>query len=81
MSLSEPPAQQASRLSPCNAICRIDPMMRLCIGCGRTIDEIGRWSKLTDAQRLQVMHLLPARMRKLGPQRAAAGLDAGPGGP
>ena len=55
-------------------------MMRLCIGCGRTIDEIGRWSKLTHAQRLQVMHLLPARMRKLGPQRAAAGLDAGPGG-
>lgn len=75
MSMTEPPAQQASRLSPCNAICRIDPLTQLCMGCGRTMDEIGRWSKLTDEQRRQVMGLLPSRMRKLVRQREAAGLD------
>ncbi|MEM1284889.1 MAG: DUF1289 domain-containing protein [Pseudomonadota bacterium] len=73
--MTEPPAQQASRLSPCNAICRIDPLTQLCMGCGRTMDEIGRWSKLTDEQRRQVMGLLPSRMRKLVRQREAAGLD------
>ncbi|MGD1885747.1 MAG: DUF1289 domain-containing protein [Cohaesibacteraceae bacterium] len=73
--MTEPPAQQASRLSPCNAICRIDPLTQLCMGCGRTMDEIGRWSKLSDEQRRQVMGLLPSRMRKLVRQREAAGLD------
>ena len=39
------------------------------------MDEIGRWSKLSDEQRRQVMGLLPSRMRKLVRQREAAGLD------
>jgi hypothetical protein len=49
-------------------------MLRLCLGCGRTLDEIGRWSKLDDEQRLMVMEQLPYRMEKLEPQRRAAGL-------
>ncbi len=76
MSVS-PPAQQSATLSPCVQICRIDPLLRLCLGCGRTLDEIGRWSKLTDPQRLMVMGQLPTRMKSLEPQRKAAGI-AGP---
>jgi hypothetical protein len=78
MSVS-PPAQQSATLSPCVQICRIDPLLRLCLGCGRTLDEIGRWSKLTDPQRLMVMGQLPTRMKNLEPQRKAAGI-AGPSG-
>jgi predicted Fe-S protein YdhL (DUF1289 family) len=78
--MATPPAQQGSTLSPCVQICRIDPLLDLCLGCGRTMDEIGRWSKLTDPQRLQVMALLPDRMKHLKKQRRAAGIDDQDGG-
>ena len=71
-----PPEHQPSSLSPCIQVCRIDQMLRLCVGCGRTLDEIGGWSRLSDPQRLRVMHQLPARLEKLKPQRLALGLDA-----
>lgn len=61
-------------LTPCVQVCQIDQMLRLCLGCGRTLDEIGRWSKLSDPQRIMVMQQLPQRMEKLEPQRRAAGL-------
>lgn len=65
---------EPAALTPCVQVCQIDQMLRLCLGCGRTLDEIGRWSKLTDPQRLMVMQQLPQRMTKLEPQRKAAGL-------
>jgi predicted Fe-S protein YdhL (DUF1289 family) len=68
-------SHQGSALSPCIQICRIDPLLQLCLGCGRTMEEIGRWSKLTDPQRLQVMTQLPERMKYLRTQRRAAGID------
>lgn len=61
-------------ISPCVQVCQIDQMLRLCLGCGRTLDEIGSWSKLNDPQRMMVMQQLPHRMTKLEPQRRAAGL-------
>lgn len=44
------------------------------------MDEIGRWSKLTDHQRLQVMDVLPDRMKHLKMQRKAAGIEDQAGG-
>lgn len=70
-----PSKQQEAPLSPCNQICRIDPLLKLCLGCGRTMEEIARWSKLTDPQRLHVMDQLPDRMKHLVKQRRAAGID------
>lgn len=67
-------ASKATALSPCVQVCQIDQLLQLCLGCGRTLDEIGRWSKLDDPQRLMVMQHLPQRMKKLEPQRRAAGL-------
>ncbi len=29
-------------------ICVVHPAARLCIGCGRSLDEIARWIDLTD---------------------------------
>ena len=69
------PAHQPSALSPCIQVCRIDPLLKLCLGCGRSLEEIGRWSKLSDPQRLQVMEKLPERMKHLSVQRRAAGVD------
>jgi predicted Fe-S protein YdhL (DUF1289 family) len=40
--------------SPCRQICRLGDDRR-CDGCGRTLDEIARWSTLSPAERRQVM--------------------------
>jgi predicted Fe-S protein YdhL (DUF1289 family) len=48
--------------SPCSQICVVHPGLRLCIGCGRSLDEIGRWSAMTGAERTRIMAQLPARL-------------------
>lgn len=52
--------------SPCVSICVMDEATGWCIGCGRTLDEIARWSGTDQADRDAVMAELPARMEKLG---------------
>jgi uncharacterized protein len=41
--------------SPCNRICTLDPASGLCLGCGRSLDEITRWTQMTDAERARVL--------------------------
>jgi predicted Fe-S protein YdhL (DUF1289 family) len=48
-------------VSPCVNICRIEPATRRCRGCARTIDEIARWTALSDAERDRILADLPAR--------------------
>jgi uncharacterized protein len=43
----------------------MDPLHGVCIGCCRTLDEIGRWSELDDAQRERILAELPERRRTL----------------
>jgi len=47
--------------SPCNKVCIIDERTGLCKGCLRTLDEIGRWGAMDDAQREQVLAQLEKR--------------------
>ncbi|SEK96981.1 DUF1289 domain-containing protein [Pacificibacter marinus] len=47
--------------SPCTKVCQIHPETRMCLGCARSIDEIGGWSKMTPDQRSAVMADLPNR--------------------
>ena len=47
--------------SPCTKVCQLDPRSGLCIGCGRTLDEIARWAEMSDAERERVMAELPQR--------------------
>jgi hypothetical protein len=49
--------------SPCTKVCTIDAASRLCMGCGRSLEEIARWGGLSEAQRLEIMRALPERMR------------------
>ena len=39
--------------SPCVGICRVDGQ-DVCVGCGRTIDEITQWSRSDVTRRLQI---------------------------
>jgi predicted Fe-S protein YdhL (DUF1289 family) len=48
--------------TPCVNICRLDPASGLCLGCGRSLDEIARWSETSEAQRLILMAEARARL-------------------
>ena len=51
--------------TPCNKVCVIDAACGLCIGCGRTLAEIGSWISMTADERRRVMDELPARRAAL----------------
>ena len=48
--------------TPCIKVCIVDGKNGLCVGCGRTLSEIGRWMSLDDGERKAIMSLLPARL-------------------
>jgi uncharacterized protein len=50
--------------TPCVKVCIYDPGRGRCTGCGRTLDEIARWSDMSDAERRRVMDELPVRLGK-----------------
>jgi predicted Fe-S protein YdhL (DUF1289 family) len=51
--------------SPCNSICTVDQVSKLCIGCGRTLAEIAAWSQFTADERARIMTELPRRLSRL----------------
>jgi hypothetical protein len=51
--------------TPCINICLLDEATRLCVGCGRTIDEIAGWAKMSDGERRAIMAALPVRKKRL----------------
>ena len=48
-------------MSPCIGICTIDRKSGFCLGCKRTIDEIGRWVIMDDTERRKILDVLPTR--------------------
>lgn len=51
--------------SPCVLVCSIDTDTGWCLGCGRTRDEIARWTAIDSDARRAVMAVLPQRMAVL----------------
>ena len=51
--------------SPCIRVCTMDPERDVCLGCCRTLDEILRWSGMSEAERDAVMADLPRRRKAL----------------
>lgn len=60
--VSPPPRSIAT---PCVKVCVVDGASSLCLGCYRTLSEIGGWSALTDDQRAAIMEDLPARKDRI----------------
>jgi predicted Fe-S protein YdhL (DUF1289 family) len=58
---------QVAPTSPCLNICVLDAA-RTCVGCGRTLDEIARWGRMSAAEQWQVI----ARLERVRQQEAAA---------
>lgn len=60
--------------TPCVKTCTLDAPAGLCLGCGRTIDEIAGWGAMDADERRRIMAELPARLAAHGrAERAAAG--------
>lgn len=51
--------------TPCIHVCSIETGGNHCSGCGRTIEEIGCWTRFTDSERRQIMAILPSRLEQL----------------
>jgi predicted Fe-S protein YdhL (DUF1289 family) len=47
-------------VSPCISVCRLDPVTKVCVGCGRTIAEIASWPNLGEAERQAIIRRLEA---------------------
>ena len=49
-------------MSPCIGICTIDRKgSNLCLGCKRTVAEIGRWQMMEETERLKIVGEIPSR--------------------
>ncbi|HWP18992.1 MAG TPA: DUF1289 domain-containing protein [Burkholderiaceae bacterium] len=59
MTASAPPVP-----SPCVNVCRMDPATGSCEGCLRTLDEIARWSAMSEADKRAVWAELPVRRQQ-----------------
>ena len=53
--------------TPCVQVCIVDGESSLCLGCYRTLSEIGGWSAFSDAERAAIMADLPERQAKIDP--------------
>lgn len=47
--------------TPCVQVCAVDGASGFCLGCKRTLPEIARWSRYSDAERAAIMAELPRR--------------------
>lgn len=56
---NQPDAAQI--MSPCISVCKMSTQTGLCLGCHRTLDEIARWSEMSDNQRRLIMQQLKQR--------------------
>jgi predicted Fe-S protein YdhL (DUF1289 family) len=57
-------------VSPCVRNCCLDEQ-DICMGCGRSLDEIRRWSEAEDAERSRILELAAARRAEREARRRA----------
>jgi uncharacterized protein len=60
-------------LSPCIAVCVLDPASGFCRGCFRTITEISRWVLLTPDEKRRVLEEVTRRRREKTSPAAGVG--------
>jgi predicted Fe-S protein YdhL (DUF1289 family) len=48
--------------TPCTRVCVVHPALGLCVGCGRSLDEIAHWIDFDSAERARIMAQLPSRL-------------------
>jgi len=51
-------------VSPCTGVCSVSAN-GICLGCGRSLDEIAAWSGATEAQRREIVRRAEARRQAM----------------
>ena len=64
--MSAPPRPIAT---PCIHVCVVDGQSGLCLGCHRTLKEIGGWTRLSETERTEIMAALPERRSLIAPEK------------
>jgi predicted Fe-S protein YdhL (DUF1289 family) len=59
--------------TPCINVCVLDPLSALCIGCGRTGEEITAWATMSETERLTVIGGLDQRLTEARSRAARSG--------
>jgi len=59
--------------TPCVRICVVDPLTALCIGCGRSTEEIADWLDMSEPERVSIMAGLGERLRSTRSRAARGG--------
>jgi len=54
--------------SPCVGICTLDRVAKICIGCLRTMDEIGRWRVMSLDEKRAVVAACATRAEETPPR-------------
>jgi len=54
-------ARRPAAPSPCKAVCVLNAETGFCLGCYRTVEEIGGWMMMTPERKLQVLDDIAAR--------------------
>ena len=47
--------------SPCISVCVLDDSSDFCLGCYRTVEEIERWSEISNEEKKHLLALLEER--------------------
>ena len=55
--------------TPCVQVCAVDGQSGLCLGCYRTLPEIGGWGRFSDAERAAIMAGLKDRRVRIAPEK------------
>lgn len=70
----ERPLPPRAIATPCVQVCIVDGPSGLCLGCYRTLVEIGGWRGLTDEARAAIMADLPGRSSRIDPAKLGGNL-------
>lgn len=67
-----PPMSVTPIKTPCVKVCFVDPAAGLCVGCFRTMEELGRWTAYSEAERDAILAALPQREARYADRRRPA---------
>jgi predicted Fe-S protein YdhL (DUF1289 family) len=69
MELSPSPAPAIE--TPCIKLCIVDGESGLCMGCYRSLPEVGRWGRMSPDERTAIITSLPDRRARIRPEKLA----------
>ncbi len=52
--------------SPCINVCALDPAGTTCLGCGRTLAEIGEWASVSPERQREIVAAATERLNRAG---------------